>query len=289
VYRITVIAIFVSAVAAQPPARRSFEVATIKKSPDCRSARRRPSPGRLDFACVSLREVLVNAYGALQGDPMPNVAMDVLGGPSWIDSERYDLLAKAEDRPSVNEMLGPMLIGLLEDRFHLKAHIEPRETSVFALRLVEGSQSFALGTAKDSQSLQPAAEGSCQLINLEALPQAGDRTHYCGYGRWRNEGGTEIGDLYGNTMADLARRVLPIEVGLRVVDQTGLSGRFDIHLEFRRTIPVRVNGVEVANGAGESTARTVFTALQRLGLKLISTKAPVDVVVIDSIERPSEN
>jgi uncharacterized protein (TIGR03435 family) len=218
------------------------------------------------------------AYGALQGDPVQVVGIDLLGGPSWIDSERYDLLAKAEDRPSVNEMLGPMLIGLLEDRLHLKAHIEPRETPVFALRL-----------AKDSQSLQPTAEGSCKSINLEDLPRAGDQTRYCGFGRSRNEAGTLIGDWYGNTMAEFASRVLPIYAGRHVVDQTGLIGRFDIHLEFRRTGPVRVNGVEVANGEEESTAPTVFTALQRLGLKLISTKAPIDVVVIDSIERPSEN
>jgi uncharacterized protein (TIGR03435 family) len=277
-YTATLIAVCASAASAQPLARRSFEVAAIKKNPDCRNGRRRPSPGRLEFTCISLREMIVIAYGALQGDPVQVVAIDVLGGPSWIDSERYDLMAKAEDRSSINEMLGPMLIGLLEDRLHLKAHIEPRETAVAALRLADGSQ-----------RLQPAGEGSCTLINLEDLSRAGDQTRYCGLGRSRNEEGTVIVDLYGNTMAEFARRVLPIYLGRRVIDQTGLTGRFDIHLEFRRDVPVRVNGVEVAQGEEESTAPTIYTAMQRLGLKLMNTKAPIDVVVIDSIERPSGN
>lgn len=283
------IAIFASAAAAQAPARRSFEVATIKKNLDCRRVQRRPSPGRLEFACISLRELLVIAYGALQGDPVQAVAIDVLGGPNWIDSERYDLVAKAEDRPSVSEMLGPMLIRLMEDRLHLKAHIEARDTPVFALRLAEGSRSFASPIVKGSESIQPAAEGSCKVINLEDPPRTGDQTRNCGFGRSREEAGTQINDLYGNTMAEFAKRVLPIYAGRRVVDQTGLMGRFDIHLEFRSDVPVRVNGVEVAKGEEESTAPTIFTALQRLGLQLTSTKAPIDVVVIDSVERPSEN
>jgi uncharacterized protein (TIGR03435 family) len=271
-------AIFVTAAAAQPLSRRSFEVATIKRNPGCRNGQRRPSPGRLDFVCVSVRELLVIAYGSLQGDPVQVVAIDVLGGPSWIDSERYDLSAKAENRTSVKEMLGPMLIGLMEDRLHLKAHIEPRETSVYALRLAQGPP-----------TLQPAIEGSCKLIDLEDLPRAGDETRYCGFGRSHNEAGTVIADWYGNTMVELATRALPIYVGRRVVDQTGVNGRFDLHLEFRGASPVRINGIEAAAEEPESTAPTIFTALQRIGLKLVPTKAPIDVVVIDNLERPVEN
>jgi uncharacterized protein (TIGR03435 family) len=271
-------AMFVSAAAAQLPARRSFEVATIKRNPNCHNGQRRPSPGRLDFACVSVRELLVISYGSLQGGPVQVVALDVLGGPSWIDTERYDLSAKAEDRSSVEEMVGPMLIGLLEDRLHLKAHLEPRETPVYALQLIERPH-----------RLRPAEEGACKTLNPEDLPKSGDETRYCGTGRWRVEDGTVISELYGNTMAELASRGLPMHVGRRVIDQTGLTGRFDIHLEFLRAMPGHSDGVEVATDGGASMAPTIFTALQRLGLKLVPTKAPIDVVVIDSIERPSEN
>jgi bla regulator protein blaR1 len=261
-------AIFASPLATQPLARQSFDVASIKRNPDCRNGQRRPSPGRLDFLCVSVRELLMISYGALQGEPVQVVPISVLGGPGWIDTDRYDLSAKARGRPPVQDMLGPMLIGLLEERLHLKAHLEPRDTPVYALRLADGPH-----------RLQPVVDGSCKFVDLENMPGAGDQTRYCGFGRSRNEAGTVIADWYGNTMAELASRGLPIYVGRRVVDQTGVSGRFDLHVEFRRA----------SADEPESTAPTIFTALQRLGLSLIPTKAPIDVVVIDGIERPSEN
>jgi uncharacterized protein (TIGR03435 family) len=123
---------------------------------------------------------------------------------------------------------------------------------------------------------------------MEDLPKPGDQTRYCGLDYSHFESGTVIAEWYGLTMAELARR-LPIYAGNYVVDQTGLNGRFDIHLEFRRSAPVRVNGVEVSSGESESGAPTISTALRGLGLKLVPAKAPIDVVVIDSIERPSEN
>jgi uncharacterized protein (TIGR03435 family) len=249
----------------------SFEVATIKRNPDCRASQRWPSPGRIDFVCVSARELLVISYGAvLQGDAMVTVAPRIEGAPGWVDSERYDLSAKAEGRPSVYEMVGPMLIALLEDRFKLKAHTEPRETAVYALTVAEGAP-----------KLKPAPEGSCKPLDLENLSRRDEQTRYCGHGPSRVENGSVIADWYGITIKELAARVLPIQVGRLVVDRTGLDGRFDIHLEFRRA----------ETQAGEvSAAPLIFGALERqLGLKLTATKAPVDVVVVDSIERPSEN
>jgi len=276
------IAVFLLAgyAAAQPVAWRSFDVASIKKNANaaCRGGLPRPSPGRLDFVCTSVRELLVRSYGSLHGDPFHIGTIRVLGGPSWIDNERYDISAKAEGPVPLREMIGPMLIGLLEDRFHLKAHIEPRETPVFELRLMEGPS-----------RLRPTEEGSCKPIDMENLPKSGDQTRYCGIGHSHEEGGTVIEELYGVTMAELASRVLPIYAGDYVVDHTGLNGRFDIHLEFRRSVPLRVNGVEVSSGESESGAPTIFTALHGFGLKLAPAKAPIDVVVVDQIQRPSEN
>ncbi len=265
--------------AAQTPARTTFEVATIKRNPDCQRGQRRPSPGRLDFNCVSVRELLVLAYSALSGDVVNIGTLRVLGGPSWIDNERYDISAKADGRPPVPQMVGPMLIALLEDRLQLKTHSEPRDTPVFALTLAEGPR-----------KLQPAAEGSCMPLDLENLAARDTTARYCGFGPSRIEAGTVIADWYGITMGELASRVLPIQVGRLVVDRTGLAGRFDIHLEFRHSGTVRVNGVEVPTDEPESAAPTIFAALQqRLGLKLTPATAPIDVVVIDRIERPSEN
>lgn len=255
----------------------SFDVATIKRNPDCRNSQRRPSPGRLDFTCVSVRELLVISYGSLRDGAMHIGTIRILAGPGWIDTERYDLSAKSDSRPSVEEMIGPMLIELLQDRLQLKAHTEPRDTPVFALTLADGPR-----------KLQPAPEGSCKPVDLENLPKPGDQTRYCGHGPSRFESGAVIADWYGITMAELAARVLLPYVGRLVVDRTALTGRFDIHLEFRRAPAIRADGVSTEEPV--SAAPLIFDALQqRLGLKLTPTTAPIGVVVIDSIQRPSEN
>jgi uncharacterized protein (TIGR03435 family) len=278
VRRLLVSAFLLATGAAQTPARTAFEVATIKRNPDCRRGQRRPSPGRLDFTCVSIRELLVVAYSAMSGDVVNIGTLRVLGGPGWIDNERYDLSAKADGRAPVPQMVGPMLIALLEDRLQLKAHTEPRDTPVFALTLAEGPR-----------KLQPAAEGSCKPLDLENVAARDTTARYCGFGTSRIEGGTVIADSYGITMGELASRVLPIQAGRLVVDRTGLTGRFDIHLEFRRSGTARVNG-EVPTDEPESAAPTIFAVLQqRLGLKLTPATVPIDVVVIDRIERPSGN
>jgi uncharacterized protein (TIGR03435 family) len=255
----------------------SFDVATFKRNPDCHNSQRRPSPGRLDFTCVSVRELLVIAYGALQGDAMHIGTTRVVGGPSWIDNERYDLSAKAEGRPPVQQMVGPMLLELLKDRLRLKAHTEPRDTPVYAL------------TAKGPRTFQPAAEGSCQPLDLENLSKRDPQARYCGHGPSRVTAGTVIAGWHGITMAELAGRVLPVQVERLVVDRTGLTGRFDLHLEYRSFTRTLVNGALVRSEDPESTASNIFGALQRVGLELTPTTARIDVVLIDSIERPSEN
>jgi uncharacterized protein (TIGR03435 family) len=274
-----VVFLLASCAAAQPLARRSFDGASIKKNATCRFGNRpRPTPGRLEFPGASVRELLVTAYGSLQGDPLHRGTIQVVGGRSWIDNERYDVSAKVEGGAPLQERMGPMLIGLLEDRFQLKAHTEPRDMSVYALRLVEGPA-----------KLHSAAEGSCKPIDMENLPGYGDPTHYCGLERSHIENGTILSQSYGITMSELASRALTVYAGNYVVDQTGLNGRFDIHLEFRRSVPQSVNGVEISSGESESGAPTIFTALREVSLKLVPVKAPIDVVVVDQVQRPSEN
>jgi uncharacterized protein (TIGR03435 family) len=114
------------------------------------------------------------------------------------------------------------------------------------------------------------------------------KARYCGYGTSRSEAGMMIADWYGITMRQLAARVLPPQAGRLVVDRTGLTERFDVHLEFRPA-PVRVNGVLTESSEPEAGGPNIFEALERMGLKLKPVKAPVDVVVIDHIERPAEN
>ena len=185
---------------------------------------------------------------------------------------------------AVSEMLGPMLRAVLEDRFQLKIHTEPRETSVYLMTLLEKNK------------LQPAKDGACvpmDLFQMQAPPSSS--VTYCGGGKTVYAGEVAKLDSLGITMAELAGRILSSLAGRPVVDRTGLSGRFDVHLEFA---PQRPQGTVMLNGQlvelppspqSADSSPTIFTALEKVGLKLSSGKAPVDVLVIDRIEKPSEN
>jgi uncharacterized protein (TIGR03435 family) len=201
----------------------------------------------------------------------------------------YDVDAKAASAAPLSQTAGPMLQTLLEDRCKLKVHKEAREAPVYSLTV-----------AKSGVKMQASKEGSCtpmDIDHLPARPAPGQPVpHYCGAGGTRTNGATSMADWYGLSMAEFAGRMLAGQVDRPVIDKTGLNGRFDIHLEFSRNAPsgpVTLNGVvtpgeptPTADGAGPS----IFTAVQeQLGLKLSPDKAPVDVLVIDHIEKPSEN
>src|SRR5580704_9924891 len=112
-------------VAQVPPSK--FEVATIRLNTDCGGgAHEEHSPGRYGLRCVALREMIRGAYGNVRG-VAPAKLLEVLGGPRWIDSERYDIEATAPGKPGLDEMYGPMTRALLEDRFRLKLHDEVRK------------------------------------------------------------------------------------------------------------------------------------------------------------------
>src|ERR1035441_369909 len=135
---------------AQSSPRPTFEVASVKPNPNCRpSPNVGPLPGRLEFACITLRELIKAAYGGFTGEKLNARFLDAVGGPAWLDTEWYQIAAKAEGKPSAAQMMGPMLQVLLEDRFQLKVHIESRQSPVFALTLAKGGK------------LSPAKEGSC--------------------------------------------------------------------------------------------------------------------------------
>jgi uncharacterized protein (TIGR03435 family) len=209
----------------------------------------------------------------------PRGLKDAIGGPSWVDNDRYDILAKAEGNPTLAEILGPMFRTLLEDRFGLKVHTESRDTTVYLLTV-----------ANANAKLQPIPEGSCvppDLNNMLKTPPApGQPTpKYCGFGGARGNGSQIVLDWTGVTMADLAGRALSTFVDHPIVDRTGLTGRYNVHLEFDRD---DLTGPPAA--AAAEPGPSVSMALQgQLGLKLKVGKAPVDVIVVDRVEKPSAN
>ena len=280
--RAAALILFAGLLSAQPPQRPSFEVATVKASPNCVQQRMEPTPGRLDLRCVTLRSLIEGAYGALAGGKVASQQLKVVGGPAWLDSDKFDISAKAEGSSDFAEMVGFMLPGLLEERFQLKLHKEPRETPVYALTVGKGAL-----------KLPPTKEGSCMPLDLKKLPKPGEpQPNFCGMPRMMFKNGAFSGEVMGATMEEFAGRFLMNQVGRPVLDKTGLTGRFDIHLEFAREMPpgAMLNGAPMpAPPPNDSGAPSIFTAIQQLGLKLTADKAPIDVIVVDSAQKPSEN
>ena len=242
----------------------------------------RVSPGRMALNCQPVSAFIAWAYVQyVDGKPHPfytigtaGTALD--GGPAWIYSDRYTIEATVNGTPSNALMQGPMLRTILEDRFKVKVHSETREMPVYQLTVAPGGP-----------KLRPFKQGSCVPINVQReepvpppLPQ-GQR--YCesfvtpkgGILSIHAEGSSvqEFVTLFLSTLS-LAER--------RVVDRSGLTGLFDIELEFT---PPR--GTDAPAGdAGVS----IFTALrEQLGLRLESARGPAEFLVIDSVERPTEN
>jgi uncharacterized protein (TIGR03435 family) len=273
------------------PPRPAFEVTAIKQNNRCggpgRGSGGAPSPGRMTLECAQLRDLILTAYGIYANGGTPNPSsfrMQVLGGPGWIDSDRYDIAAKAEGNPPRAQMYGPMLQTLLEDRFRLIVHRETKEAPVYLLTI-----------AKGGVKLRATKEGSCTSSDLNrpvTQPAPGKpTTRVCGS---QVTGPDGTFDMYGATMANLCTQ-LGLRLDRDVIDKTGITGMFDVHLEVSRADLVLRS---VAGGrAGQSdplttadpTGPSIFTAVQQLGLKLESAKGSTDVLIVDRVERPSEN
>jgi uncharacterized protein (TIGR03435 family) len=208
--------------------------------------------------------------------------VDIVGGPTWIDSTYFDIAAKADGAP-VGSMVGPMLQALLEDRFRLQVHREKKDAPVYLLTV-----------AKGGPKLQATTKGTCTVVDYNhppaPLPPGQPRPRYCGSRSMQGKGGgLMLMNAYGMTMAELAGERLPDFVGRPVLDRTGLDGMFDFQIEFLVELR-RAGGDAAAEPAAEISGVPIFTALQQqLGLKLESGKAPVSVLVIDRAEKPTEN
>jgi uncharacterized protein (TIGR03435 family) len=236
--------------------RPEFEVAEVKVNNSGQPGIQGGSlaGGQLSVRNIPMRELIVQAYKA----------GGVAGGPNWLDTERFDIVAKAPPN-TPDDTLRLMLQTLLAERFKLAIHREQKSTAVFAL--VAAKRGFKL----------QAAAGSGRP---KCSPGQGDE-------------GLNHTVCTNFTMADLAAalptRIAPSFIDRPVVDLTGLKGAYDIKLDW---VPRPLVG-NAADGptADVAAGSTVFDALDKqLGLKLVERKLPMPVIVIDHIERiPTEN
>ncbi len=239
-------------------ANPAFEVATIKPSDPAR-------PGQI----VTLRGVEVITTNTTVHD-LINLAYwlhpkQVTGGPAWTESEKFDMAGKpdAPGQPNVDQMK-MMIQKLLADRFQLKFHFEKRDLPVYAVRI---------------------AKTGAKIIRSQDDPKG-----IPGWNFGRTASGTTL--TFRNSPMSQVTAMLQNSLDKPVVDQSGLSERYDFTLTFTLdpAQAARLGGPPTPAADNPDAAPDVFTAFQQqLGLKLESTKAPVDVMVIDKVEKPSEN
>jgi uncharacterized protein (TIGR03435 family) len=249
-------------------AHPQFEVTSIKPNTSATGTMKFPFPSGGRFTATNLTlKILISFAYKVQG-------FEVSGGPGWIGSDRYDVTARAADTNIGVEQYRLMLQALLADRFKLAVHRETKEMPVYALL-----------PGKGGPRLPEADPKGCVTSGQSSLPACG-------------------GFFTGPSSLDGRKMAMPqfvdalsIVLGRRVIDKTGFTGTFDIHLEFSpegtaldRRGPGDA-GSPVNAGNPDTSRPSIFTAVQeQLGLKLESQKAPAEVLVIDHVERvPTEN
>jgi bla regulator protein BlaR1 len=311
--------LFIGALTTQPGLAQSqdnpkpsFDVASIKPIDDCRQITEQ-SPGRfkvLQFAptfqpgrfsgCSSLKGFMSIAYQVDRDE--------IAGGPDWSDSTNYKIEAKAENETDT-EVLRLMLQSLLEERFGLEFHNETREKPVYALVVADGGHKLKQAMDENGNPIVSLPSPDSDNAKVEEAirkglpPPAGSNAVTVKAKVDPNGGIMQEFTSKATTMQRFAD-ILKNMVGRKVLDKTGLTGIYDIQLQSAVDMQLGGRGfmVMVPPGAAappgaagpapssEPSGPSVFTALQeQLGLKLEADEAPLEHIVIDSVETPSEN
>ncbi|QOY87389.1 M56 family metallopeptidase [Paludibaculum fermentans] len=244
----------------------AFSFATIKPSgPETRLKVDFGPGGRLVISHATLRFLMKIAYDV--GDNQ------ILGGPKWLESRRFDLEAKPvpalggdprnmteDERRAMHEQVRLRLQRLLSDRFHLRVRTEAKEMPIFAL---------------------VAAKSGAKLRESQS---AGQPEMKSGHGQYT---GMRV------SLEQFARFLSEGQTGRPVVDMTDLKGVFDIHLQWSPDPGQSLSALDATNATpppADSGGVTIFTALQQqLGLKLEGRKSPSDCLFVVSADLPSEN
>jgi len=262
---------------ASAQSRPKFDVASIKPAaPGARFMSIRPMPGgRFSATNMSLKLLIETAYG-LQD-------FQISGGQGWVDDAHYDIEAKPDSPVNSNEWK-EMLKNLLADRFELAFHHETKELPAYALVLARKDGKLGPGMVE-------AKEGGCTVRDPSKPPAPPGPGQPPGCGR-RTMGLSQLTTI-ATTVADLAP-MLSRSVGRKVIDKTGLTGKYDITLKFtpdeNQLAMMAMPGTPPPPAPPDASGPSLFTALQeQLGLKLEPQKAPVEIFVIDRAGKPSEN
>ena len=248
---------------AQP--EQAFDVASVKANVSDQREFFRPTPSRFVAVNVPLKRLIMSAFG------LP--AYRIVGDPDWVNHERFDIDAVAPADVVLRmtiladgnvQLLPPLLETLLRDRFALRAHYEMRKMPVFELVRARRNR---LGPG-----LRPA--------DTNCAPPAPDALSPC-----RMRPGPNRFEATGMMWGGMLLGSLSAAVNRPVVDKTGLTGQFDVKIAWTTLTTSQPN-----EAAQLTDSTSVFVAVEeQLGLRFVAAEAPVEVLVIDSIDRPRPN
>lgn len=277
-------AVTVMAQATASDGRPKFEVASVRlntSGTNFLSMGTQPG-GRFEAINMPLALLIRSAYRLQESQ--------LIGAPDWVSTERYDIVAKAEgafESPVPGGGLSRqqlMLQSLLEERFKLKPRYETRQLPIYTLVFAHENRKFGPALKPSTVDCQALAAARKQgAAPPPGPPKPGERPEcgtHMGFGRIAG----------GMPMTSLARLLSDV-VKRSVVDSTNLTGNFDLELHWTPELPpgtptdrpIRMNGIEI-----DLNGPSIFTAVQeQLGLKLEAARGPVEVLVVDRIERPT--
>jgi uncharacterized protein (TIGR03435 family) len=290
----------------------TFEVASVKPAEPQTMGMMRvrmsggpgtPDPGQLTYTNVSLKNVLTNAY---------NVKGYQLSGPKWLDTERFDITAKIP-MGATKEQFQLMLQNLLAERFKLTLHHETKELPMYALVVGKGGSKLKESAEDDPAAPPPPplpppggdAAGPVRLkVGADGTPQLPPGMGKNGMMMMMTNGRMHL--VANHRPIGALLEMLGNQLGRPVVDATDLKANYDFTLDFAPDgmngpmgmmppPPPQHEGGPAAGGpmaaAPDNAGPTIFTALQeQLGLKLEQRKGPMDLLVIDRLEKvPTEN
>lgn len=314
-------AMFGTSLSAQTPAKLEFEVATVKPMPplqtisqEIQSGKRSPgsigmsiTDTRIDLGYISLQNLLMMAY---------KMKMHQIVGPEWLAAQRFEIHAKIPEG-ATKEQLPEMIQSLLAERFRLATHRETKELPSYELRVSKNGHKM-----KEALPIVPTPDNPAQngegSINSQKLPEIKQEkgglsinAGAAGQARVSFQNGAMAFEFSRLTMQELSD-ILTMLVDQLVIDRTDLKGAYQVALEVPLTqmlglaqklagipLPPSMTGASSIAGAASDTGGpgasdpkgdAVFDAVRKLGLKLDSVKAPLEMLVIDHIEQtPTED
>lgn len=278
--RLSILAIVVTLTAPAFSQEPAFDVASVRPNVAGKTTEIRQTPnGRFSATNASLRELILRAYGLHRSQ--------IAGLPDWAETERYDIDARASSPPADGpEALLPMLRTLLVERFRLRARIEMRELPAYVVVFSQPDKRLGAQirpTQADCTEGRVVTEEEIRAAARDGWPPCG-MVFVLSFTTGGPDGVVKMRlRRSAVAMPDFARSLVNA-VDRPVVDRTGLAGRYDIEYSYAPR-PNAESTIAVAQNVPSLGAALE----EQLGLKLESERTEVPVVVIESVERPTEN